>query len=72
VRATASAVARNQISYVIPCHRVIRKMGAFGNYRWGTERKLAMLGWEAAHALGDPEDADDGEADAGEGRAAAG
>lgn len=47
-RAVGSAVAKNSIAYLIPCHRVIREMGAFGQYRWGAERKQAMLGWEAA------------------------
>jgi len=45
-RAVASAVAANHIAYLIPCHRVIRSMGAFGQYRWGTARKSAMIGWE--------------------------
>ena len=50
VRAVASAVARNNIGYLIPCHRVIRATGALNNYRWGEERKAAMLGWEAARS----------------------
>ncbi|MCA9967241.1 MAG: methylated-DNA--[protein]-cysteine S-methyltransferase, partial [Anaerolineales bacterium] len=48
VRAVASAVARNPIGYLIPCHRVIRKTGAFGQYHWGETRKKAILAWEAA------------------------
>lgn len=47
-RAAGGAIARNQISWIIPCHRVIRKNGAFNHYRWGLERKRAMLGLEAA------------------------
>ncbi len=50
VRAVASAVARNPIAWLIPCHRVIRKNGAFGEYHWGEARKKAMFAWEAAHA----------------------
>lgn len=48
VRAVGTAVGHNPIGYLIPCHRVIRSMGGFGNYRWGTTRKKAILGWEAA------------------------
>jgi AraC family transcriptional regulator of adaptative response/methylated-DNA-[protein]-cysteine methyltransferase len=47
-RAVGSAVGRNPISYLIPCHRVIRGMGTISGYRWGPIRKRAMLGWEAA------------------------
>ncbi len=47
-RAVASAVAANHIAYLIPCHRVIRSMGEFGQYRWGGVRKRAMVGWELA------------------------
>ena len=43
VRAVASAVANNPISYLIPCHRVIKKSGLIHNYRWGKERKIAMI-----------------------------
>lgn len=46
-RAVASAVAANPLSYLIPCHRVIRKSGEIHHYRWGSGRKKAMLGWEA-------------------------
>ena len=48
VRAAGSANGSNPISYLIPCHRVIRKSGALGGYEWGLGRKLAMLGLEAA------------------------
>jgi AraC family transcriptional regulator of adaptative response/methylated-DNA-[protein]-cysteine methyltransferase len=49
-RAVGNAVASNPIAWLIPCHRVIRETGEFGNYRWGEPRKAAMLGWEAAQA----------------------
>ncbi|NKB56878.1 MAG: methylated-DNA--[protein]-cysteine S-methyltransferase [Alphaproteobacteria bacterium] len=49
-RAVGRANATNMISYLVPCHRVIRKTGALGGYRWGNARKLAMIGWEAAQA----------------------
>ena len=48
-RAVANAVAHNPISFLVPCHRVIRKSGKTHNYRWGATRKRALLGWEAAH-----------------------
>jgi AraC family transcriptional regulator of adaptative response/methylated-DNA-[protein]-cysteine methyltransferase len=48
VRAAAGAVAKNPIGYLIPCHRVINKNGRIHRYRWGSARKKAMLGWEAA------------------------
>ncbi len=51
-RAVSNAVAHNPIPVVIPCHRVIRKMGILGGYRYGTARKKAMLGWEMARAEG--------------------
>ncbi len=47
-RAVGAAASRNPVAFLIPCHRVIRKTGAFGDYRWGAARKRAMLAWEAA------------------------
>jgi AraC family transcriptional regulator of adaptative response/methylated-DNA-[protein]-cysteine methyltransferase len=47
-RAVGTAIGSNPVGYLIPCHRVIKKTGLFGGYRWGVERKQAMLGWEAA------------------------
>lgn len=47
-RAVGTAVGQNPLSYLIPCHRVIRETGVLGNYRWGRERKQAMLAWECA------------------------
>lgn len=50
IRAAAGAVAANPIVWLIPCHRVIRKSGAFGGYQGGELRKRALLGWEAVRA----------------------
>jgi AraC family transcriptional regulator, regulatory protein of adaptative response / methylated-DNA-[protein]-cysteine methyltransferase len=47
-RAVGSAVGENPIAFVIPCHRVLRGTGALGGYRWGPDRKRAMLVWESA------------------------
>jgi AraC family transcriptional regulator of adaptative response/methylated-DNA-[protein]-cysteine methyltransferase len=47
-RAVGGAVGKNPIAFLIPCHRVIRKVGAIGDYHWGAARKKAMLAWEAA------------------------
>lgn len=48
-RAVGNAVGSNPVSFVIPCHRVIRKTAEFGNYGGGKARKLAILGWESAN-----------------------
>lgn len=47
-RAVGTAVGRNPISWVIPCHRALRKGGALGGYHWGLPVKRAMLAWESA------------------------
>lgn len=48
VRAVASAVARNPVGLIIPCHRVIRNEGVVGQYHWKSERKASLIGWERA------------------------
>ncbi len=45
-RAVGSAVGRNPISFVVPCHRVLRGDGNLGGYHWGLTRKRALIGWE--------------------------
>ena len=45
-RAVGSAVGRNPISFVVPCHRVLRGDGSLGGYHWGLTRKKALIGWE--------------------------
>ncbi len=47
-RASGTAVGRNAVALLIPCHRVIRETGVIGHYRWSHERKRALLAWEAA------------------------
>lgn len=50
VRAVGTAVGRNPLGWLIPCHRVLRKSGALAGYHWGLPVKRAMLAWEAARA----------------------
>lgn len=52
-RAVGNAVGKNPVGYLIPCHRVVRRSGELGGYRWGVERKAAMLAWEAKIRSGD-------------------
>ena len=49
-RAVGSAIGKNPVAYLIPCHRVIQASGQLGSYRWGGGRKSAMVGWEAVVA----------------------
>lgn len=48
-RAVGSAVGANPVAFLIPCHRVIKSTGESGQYHWGSTRKAAMIGWEAAN-----------------------
>jgi AraC family transcriptional regulator of adaptative response/methylated-DNA-[protein]-cysteine methyltransferase len=51
VRAVGSAVGKNPISFVVPCHRVLGKGGSLCGYHWGLTRKKAILGWERGRLL---------------------
>jgi AraC family transcriptional regulator of adaptative response/methylated-DNA-[protein]-cysteine methyltransferase len=52
MQAVGSAVGSNHVAYLIPCHRVIRKDGILGEYRWSSIRKKTIIGWEMAKASG--------------------
>lgn len=45
-RAVGSAIGKNPIAYIIPCHRVIKSTGELGGYKWNNTRKTAIIGWE--------------------------
>jgi AraC family transcriptional regulator, regulatory protein of adaptative response / methylated-DNA-[protein]-cysteine methyltransferase len=53
VRAVGTAVGRNPVGWLIPCHRALRKSGALGGYHWGLPVKRAMLAWESARLEAD-------------------
>lgn len=46
IRAVASAIARNPVAIVIPCHRVVHSNGSLGQYRWGAQLKKRLIQWE--------------------------
>lgn len=54
LQAVGSAVGSNHVAYLIPCHRVIRKDGILGEYRWNSARKKSLIGWEMSrqHSVG--------------------
>lgn len=47
-RAVGTAIGDNPVAFLIPCHRIIQSTGLFGGYHWGSLRKTAIIGWEAA------------------------
>jgi len=56
-RAVGNAVAANPVVWLIPCHNVLRTDGSLGGYRWGEERKRAMLAWQSRDIIGSPPEA---------------
>jgi AraC family transcriptional regulator of adaptative response/methylated-DNA-[protein]-cysteine methyltransferase len=53
-RAVGNAVGANPVAWLIPCHRVLRRNGTLGGYRWGPDRKRAILAWERCRPPPDP------------------
>jgi AraC family transcriptional regulator of adaptative response/methylated-DNA-[protein]-cysteine methyltransferase len=51
-RAVGNAVGANPVGWLIPCHNVLRKDGALGGYRWGEDRKRAILAWDSLASAG--------------------
>ncbi|KTC72564.1 methylated DNA protein cysteine S- methyltransferase [Legionella birminghamensis] len=49
-RAVGTAIGRNPVAFLIPCHRVIQSSGKLGGYMWGEAKKKAIIGWEAARS----------------------
>ncbi|WP_312084192.1 methylated-DNA--[protein]-cysteine S-methyltransferase [Epilithonimonas hominis] len=47
-RAVGTAIGSNPVAFIIPCHRVIKSSGNFGDYMWGEVRKTAIIGWESS------------------------
>lgn len=47
-RAVGTAIGKNPVAFLIPCHRVIQSSGDVGGYMWGSTRKTAIIGWESA------------------------
>ncbi|MDR6369205.1 AraC family transcriptional regulator of adaptative response/methylated-DNA-[protein]-cysteine methyltransferase [Chryseobacterium bernardetii] len=48
-RAVGTAIGSNPVAFLIPCHRVIQSTGHLGGYRWGSDRKQLIVGWEGSH-----------------------
>lgn len=52
-RAVGSAIGDNPVAFLIPCHRVIKSTGVFGQYHWNSTRKAALIGWESSRCYGE-------------------
>ena len=52
-RAVGSAIGDNPVAFLIPCHRVIKSTGDFGQYHWSSVRKTALIGWESSRCYGE-------------------